>query len=133
MPFWVSIRDTGTSVGRGVFAERSFDVGEVVESSPVVLIEEELKAIPEPVRRLLFNWPGDTYALVLGYGSIYNHADDPNLEFGRNIENQTVTFSALRKIERDEQLTINYNQVTPGDQPKGKDWFKANQIEKRDV
>lgn len=132
MPFWIAARDTGTALGRGVFATRAFDEGDLVEICPVVLIEDELGSIPEPIRRLIFNWPQGRYALALGYGSIYNHADDPNLEFNRDVEDLAIRFNALRTIEIGEQLTINYNQVSGEKDDSKKDWFSANLIDKLD-
>lgn len=129
MAVWLSIRDTGTPLGRGVFAERAFAPGNAVEVCPVLLIDSDLRSIPEPVRRIVFNWPGDHYALVLGYGSIYNHSDDPNLSFSRDLKKLTMTFTALMPIDAGDQLTIDYNQMT-GDQSGRKDWFRANQVEK---
>jgi SET domain-containing protein len=129
---WISVRDTGTDLGRGVYAERSFEQGQIVEVCPVVVLEAELRSLPEPLRRIFFNWREGQYAMALGYGSIYNHADEPNLEFERDFETLVMRFTAVRRIERGEQLTINYNQVEAGKHKK-KDWFKANQVEKIEI
>ena len=45
--------------------------------------------------------------LVLGYGMLYNHSDDPNLEYDQD-DAGVVTFFATRAIEPDEELTITY-------------------------
>lgn len=110
------IRDTGTAKGRGVFATRSIEVGEIVEACPVVLVEGSgFRAIPTPVRRLLFNWrvliqgSSPENALALGYGSLYNHAKPANLRYSASVEFETLVFTAARAIAAGEELTVNYN------------------------
>ena len=45
---------------------------------------------------------------VLGFGMIYNHSEQYNLDFELDYENLLVRYSANRKIEKDEELLINY-------------------------
>lgn len=45
---------------------------------------------------------------VLGFGMIYNHSKQYNLDFELDYENLLVRYSANRKIEKDEELLINY-------------------------
>jgi SET domain-containing protein len=49
----------------------------------------------------------DRLLLVLGYGMLYNHSDDPNL-FHRTAGRLTIEFVALRDIEKGEELTHDY-------------------------
>jgi len=48
------------------------------------------------------------YGLVLGYGSLYQHSEEPNMEFGYNKSNKQMYFTATRMIRAGEELTINY-------------------------
>ena len=134
----VFITDTGTTLGRGAYAAKSFSPGEVVEVSPVILLDYPFKELPVLVQQIVFNWSKlcdaeEKFALVLGYGSIYNHADDPNLQYSADPENQTLIFTAVKDIEKGKQLTVSYNQVAEGAEPRAKSWFVTNNVEKIDL
>ena len=47
-------------------------------------------------------------ALALGYGSLYNHSYNPNARYD-DVGRQIKEYSALRDIQRGEEITINYN------------------------
>ena len=47
-------------------------------------------------------------AVALGYGSIYNHSFQPNATF-RLESPDAIEFVALRQIEANEEITLNYN------------------------
>jgi uncharacterized protein len=92
--------------GRGVFATRCFVKGELVERCPTVEVPDS-----EVTGRL-----GDyVYAsvkdgdvlLVLGYGMLYNHSEDPNVEYVQD-EPSTIEFLALRTVKPGDELTIHY-------------------------
>ena len=124
------IAETGTVLGRGVFAACSFSPGEVVEICPVVLLDLKTQPFPRQIRRLVYNWSKTQVALALGYGSLYNHHDQPNLTFKRNTTNQTITFSARRQIQPGAQLTISYDFLGDGKNPREQSWFEIHQVEK---
>jgi uncharacterized protein len=126
----IAVRETGTLLGRGAFAARFIPAGEVVEIAPVVLLEVAQQPFPQAIRRLVFNWTQSHFALALGCGSIYNHADQPNLRYSRDFARQTIQFTALKNIEPGEQLTISYDQTAVGNQPRERGWFEIHQIEK---
>ena len=127
------MRETGTSVGRGVFADDIIPAGAVVEIAPVVLLEVVQQPFPQTIRRMVFNWTQTYFALALGCGSIYNHADQPNLRYSRDFARQTIRFTALRDIHPGEQLTISYDQTAAGNQPRERGWFEIHHVEKLDI
>jgi len=131
----VTVNDAGTGLGRGAFTSRSYSKGQIVEICPVILLDYPMRELPTPVQQIAFNWnklcdAPENYALVLGYGSIYNHADDPNLGYSADPENQVMIYTAMRKIEKGEQLTVSYNQVPEGSESRKKDWFEIHKVEK---
>ena len=126
----IYIEDTGTILGRGVFAGREFFAGDLVEICPIVLLDLKTQPFPGVIRRLMFNWSKTHVALALGYGSLYNHSDQPNLTFQRGPENLTITFSALRDIAAGEQLTISYDHIGEGKNPRERSWFEIHGVEK---
>jgi uncharacterized protein len=92
--------------GRGVFAVRPFEEGEVVEICPTVVVDEE--DATGVARDYVFSshQPGKLL-LVLGYGMLYNHSAQPNL-FHRSAGRLLIEFVALRDIAAGEELTHNY-------------------------
>lgn len=127
------IKDTGTSKGRGVFAGRKINAGELVEVCPVVLLGANCTQLPAELKRLLFNWGHLTKGepagcLVLGWGSMYNHANPANLRYVGVADDLQLHFIAVRDVEIDEVLSINYNHT--GGQATSIDdvWFRRNGV-----
>ena len=58
---------------------------------------------------------------MLGFGSLYNHSEDPNAVMEHNMVRNVTRILALRKIKPEEELTIDY---TGGD-PERELWFKV--------
>jgi SET domain-containing protein len=111
--------------GRGVFATAPIKKGEIVEICPVIILpyKDRKKVDKTKVLDYYFYWgPKNQPAIALGYGSLYNHSFNPNIEYEQHLKKKTITFTALRNIKKGEELVSNYN----GD-PDSKDelWFKA--------
>jgi hypothetical protein len=97
--------------GRGVFATRAFAEGETVEVCPTVEISEGGGDLAD----YLFESTNEGYFLVvLGFGMLYNHSAEPNLDYFQE-DGSTLEFVAQRPIERGEELTISY----------GDEWWSA--------
>ena len=99
-----------THRGLGVFALRRFARGEIIERAPVILL-------PDPQWKLLnrtalqhyyYTWSGEEAALVLGFGSFYNHSVNPNAEYLRHPAEQVMDYVALREIAAGEEIFIKY-------------------------
>jgi len=101
---------TSEDKGRGVFAKQLIRKGEIFERAPVILIPaREWESIE---RTVLFNYCygwGEDSALALGLGSLFNHSYQPNAIYTRRFEEQVIDYRALRDINLDEEITINYN------------------------
>ena len=99
-------------LGRGVCSTEPLRRGQVVEVSPVVVIPkvEWRRLRGTLVERYVFAWGrnGKLNALPLGLGGVFNHSDDPNLDWRPNHREQTLIFRARRDIPAGEQLTIDY-------------------------
>ena len=107
--------------GRGVFTSSLIEEGSVVELAPVIVIPEAQRATVHAtvLHDYYFIWNGGGAALALGYGSLYNHATAPNLDFELDYDFEQVKFTALRQIGAGEELLINY---MAGDEREGL-WF----------
>lgn len=103
---------TYPGMGRGVYSTVPISSGAIVEVSPVIpLTAKDWQSIKNTLlESYVYAWGknGRYVALPLGYGGLFNHADDPNLSFWLNHRNKWITFRARRDIAAFEQLTIDY-------------------------
>ena len=116
--------DTSPGRGRGVFATRGFERGEVIERCPVLVLspEEADAADDTALQPYLYEWgsDGESRGLPLGYGAIYNHSLEPNACCEMEQESRAMTVVALRAIAPGEEILVNYN-GEPEDRSGG--WF----------
>jgi hypothetical protein len=92
--------------GRGVFATRRFRKGQLIERCPTVEVADGdvVGRLDDYVYASVKK--GDSL-IVLGYGMLYNHSADPNVEYDQE-EPSTIEYRAVRTIEPGEELTIDY-------------------------
>jgi len=113
--------------GRGVFAARRFAPDEIIEVCPVIALSEAdaRKLDDTRVYDYYFGWgeDGKRAAIVLGYGSIYNHSLTPNAAHRKNFGNDTMSVIAVREIAVGEEIFIRYETGKGGDQPSV--WFEV--------
>ena len=103
--------------GRGVFATRRFDEGDVIETCPTVEIADA--DVTGRLNDYVFGSDTDgDVVLVLGHGMLYNHSDDPNVEYVQD-DPSTIAFRALRTVHPGEELTIDY----------GEEWWQTRGLE----
>lgn len=95
--------------GRGVFARRPIEAGEVIETCPVLVLPSgSIEDFSEGIGAYVFEWGQGKLALALGYGSLYNHSYRPNARYV-DLPDRTKLFTAIRDIAVDEEITVNYN------------------------
>ena len=79
--------------GRGVFTARDITPGALIEICPVLVLPAEELAVIHGTRLhdYYFLWGEDQQqcAIALGFGSLYNHASDPNAETVIDYEKET--------------------------------------------
>lgn len=99
--------------GRGVFAQRNFKKGEVIESCPVIVLPaEEIDTLElTQLYNYYFAWGPESKdaAIALGYGSLYNHSYTPNARYYKDFDNSLLKYVCIRDIQENEEITINYN------------------------
>ena len=105
--------------GRGVFAAEAIDAGQLIEICPVIVLPEKDMALIHQTKLhdYYFLW-GESekdVGIIMGYGSLYNHSYQPNVEYIPDYEGNTLTFYCLKNIEAGEEIFVNYN-GTPSDQ-----------------
>ncbi|BAZ29942.1 nuclear protein SET [Cylindrospermum sp. NIES-4074] len=97
--------------GRGVFAQKSFLKGEVIERASVVVIPaEQVKLIDQTVlSNYYYDWQDQAAAIALGLVSLINHSYHPNSYYRKKFAEQELELIAYRDIEAGEEITANYN------------------------
>ncbi len=99
--------------GRGVFTSSDIEEGSLIEICPVIVIPElEVETIHSTKLHDYYYYWGEEEkeaAIVLGFGSIYNHSFEPNAEVIPYYEDGNFSFYAKRKIIAGEEITVNYN------------------------
>ncbi len=118
MKFNVEIRKTNDK-GRGVFATKKFIAAEVIEECPIIFIDEsdEINIQKTILGKYIYEWNKNDGAIILGYGSIYNHSYTPNAEYIRDFKNNKLIYKAIKNISIDEEITVNYNGETKNNNP----------------
>jgi len=90
-------------------AKTQFARGEIIEICPMIVLPEIAKTI-EKLKDIVFeiDKKKSQYALVLGYGSLYRHSTEPNVDYAYNKRQKHMFFIANRPIQAMEELTIDY-------------------------
>ncbi len=99
--------------GRGVFATQPIERGALIERTAVLAMpESELELVRQTqLSDYLFAWPlSDEIGEAIAFGriSLANHADVPNTEYRRHLNQGLMDWVALRPIAAGEELTIRY-------------------------
>ena len=98
--------------GRGVFAQSAIKLGTVIEECPVI----KMKLQEMTVRKhMLLNYYAfmideehEYTGIALGYGSLYNHADNCNTTYYYDKEKELMIFETIQSIKKNQEITINY-------------------------
>lgn len=109
-----ALRVRPCAFGWGVFTAEALAAGTLVERAPFLILD--LVAAQGPplcdyVFRLSDDEGSELYdqrALVLGWGSLYNHAEEPSLEYSMILERQLFEYSTRRAVRAGEQLFVSY-------------------------
>lgn len=110
---------------RGVFANVDIKIGETIENCPIIEIpKHDLASLGESFLINYFYFFGkkkEKLLVALGFGSIYNHNYMPNAIYKIKPKEKIIEFISTKKIKKDEEITINYNQKNPNSAPL---WFE---------
>ncbi|MBK6938020.1 MAG: SET domain-containing protein-lysine N-methyltransferase [Chitinophagaceae bacterium] len=99
--------------GLGVFACQVFKPGAVIETAPVILMEQQDKDFLQTT--MLFSYyfvVGDVkfpVVLGLGYSSLFNHSYQANAEYSISLKGSYIKIKACKTINPGEEIMLNYN------------------------
>ena len=101
--------------GTGVFAAEKIKRNELIESSPVITywpnchkLWTDMYEARHILQEYVFGWPDGMVAIVLGYGSMYNHARNCNVKWVANEKLKCMEYYAVKDIEEGDELLIRY-------------------------
>jgi SET domain-containing protein len=99
--------------GLGVFANKKITKGEIIEECPFLAFPQNKNEKTPVFSNYAFCFPkGETWTthtLVLGYGSYYNHSENPSVDWYTKNQERLFVFFALQDIQEGEELFINYS------------------------
>lgn len=100
--------------GRGVVAMRAFEVGEIIEVVPVLVVQNSDLIDQTELANYVYNWPTaeNAVAVAFGCGSLYNHSYAPNALYTKLPEDGgfgTIRYTAIKPIAAGDEIVINYN------------------------
>ncbi len=112
--------------GRGVFTHQPIAENAIIEIAPVIVLSSEERKLVDKtlLHDYIFEWgeKKNQICMALGLVPIYNHSYSANCEYAMNFKEQIICIKAVRNINADEELFINYN----GDwNEQKKVWFDA--------
>jgi SET domain-containing protein len=85
----------------------------LIEESPVIVMQKSDREYLDKtlLHDYIFEWGinEEKCCMALGYLPIYNHSYKSNCEYFMNFEEETIQVKTVRRIEKGEELTINYN------------------------
>lgn len=114
------------ALGNGVFAATDLRKGEIIEICPAIFMPmKEFEQIKKTkLYYYFYEYSNKEFAIVLGYGSVYNHSYTPNAQYKFNYLRRTYEVKAIECIKKDEEIFINYNYY-PEDKTPLEGWFSA--------
>jgi uncharacterized protein len=108
--------------GYGVFADQEIQSDEMIEECHVLPIPVNNKQCNPNLNNYTFTSPlGDL--LSLGFGSTYNHSDQPNARFDTDEEHSLLIFYATKRIKQGEEILISY----------GENWFSSRRLKPKNL
>ena len=97
--------------GLGIFCTEQIHLNEVIEICPFLVFPQTNQEKIPFFQNYSFCYPKDVnwvnHALVLGYGSFYNHSETPNADW-HTVDN-TFVFHSIKVINPGEEIFINYS------------------------
>lgn len=100
--------------GYGVFALKAIKKGELIEECYMIITPGGDDILED----YYFEVTKTKFAMLTGYGCIYNHNDDPNADYILNKKNRVMTFKALKNIPKGNEIFVSY----------GEDWFRDRSL-----
>lgn len=93
--------------GIGVYTDTKIPCNTIIETCRCILTHVEIPESDE-LENYVFPVDSRTKAVVLGFGSMYNHSDEPNAMYVKDYDKGLMHYVSLDTIEAGEEICINY-------------------------
>lgn len=102
---------SGGEFRRGVFATQDIKKGELIHVAPVIPYpNEDHEHIEKTILDdYVYNYGANHTAILLGFGSLFNHSYTPNATYDINFDTHSFDFFAYTDIKAGDEVFINYN------------------------
>ena len=102
--------------GHGIFTTKAIPADTTLEECPYlrILADECAGILDDYVFNLESaedNGDKDVYSLVLGWGSLFNHSYDHNIEYWHDTDRDLIVFHTIKKVPAGKQLFVNYRKA----------------------
>lgn len=116
--------------GTGVFATAAFEIDDVIERCPVLVVppDQAFEVADTVFGDYVYEWEGGS-ALALGFGSLYNHSRASTARYEMDYDLEEIHVVAVQPIAEGDEITINYNGDHTDPSPV---WFEGNEDEDDD-
>jgi hypothetical protein len=98
-----------SGAGDGVYSKLDIPIGIIVEKANVIKMPSK-KVEETDLMDYVFNNPynHDEFFVAFGFGSMYNHSDDPHMTYEYNPDENKIIFKAIKDIKKGEEIYISY-------------------------
>jgi len=91
--------------GRGVFAEKDFKTGDIIEVCPC--IKQNTETIFGKIFDYIFKFDDNDSLLAFGYCTMYNHSDNNNASW-TIMNDEQMQVEAIQDIKKGEEIFVSY-------------------------
>lgn len=102
--------------GYGVFAGKTLKKGEKIEECYIIVTKGGDKGLED-----YYFDANRKYAILTGFGIIYNHSNNPNADYTFNLKTKVATIKATKTIKKGEEIHISY----------GDKWFSSRGLQSK--
>lgn len=98
--------------GWGVFCAKKIKKGRIFERAPIIFLPAKSfkRTSDTPIESYRFSFWGDACAIVLGFGSLYNHSEEgANSVHDLDRKSRTYYFRATKDIPANTEIFHDYN------------------------
>jgi hypothetical protein len=128
-PKKIIVKMSHPDIGLGIFATEDIEKGELIERCPMIQLGWRNRYQGDPIIHKYCYTQGGckckdcqmhgvTSYMVLGYGMLYNHQDEPNTLWNFQFPNLIGDVVAVKDIKKDEEIFVSYGENYFSNRPK---------------